>query len=263
MQSKMRRSLEAALVAMLSCTTNAVAADVDTGPVPPATPPAVAAGDTELEEIFVTARRDNRETRGAMILPSSLMDTPQSVTIVDAELMQDFGLDDVNRLLGFVTGVNVEAVETDRTYFNSRGFDIKSMQVDNVGMPFNWNVVGTLDTYLYDKIEVIRGANGLLTGTGNPSGTVNYIRKRPTNDFQAAMRVANGSWDTWRVEGDLSGPLTESASWAGRLVGAVEDGDSYLDHYSNRRDVLYGVVEGQLGDSGAITLGYTDRKSVV
>ena len=261
MQSKMRRSLEAALVAMLSCTTNAVAADVDTGPVPPATPPTVAAGDTELEEIFVTARRDNRETRGAMILPSSLMDTPQSVTIVDAELMQDFGLDDVNRLLGFVTGVNVEAVETDRTYYNSRGFDIKSMQVDNVGMPFNWNVVGTLDTYLYDKIEVIRGANGLLTGTGNPSGTVNYIRKRPTNDFQAAMRVANGSWDTWRVEGDLSGPLTESASWAGRLVGAVEDGDSYLDHYSNRRDVLYGVVEGQLGDSGAITLGYTMQNS--
>ena len=124
-----------AALSALVASAAAVAAEGTAEPATPPSPPAAAAGDTELEEIFVIARRDNRETRGAMILPSSIMDTPQSVTIVDAGLMQDFGLDDINRLLGYVTGVNVEAVETDRTYYNSRGFDIKSMQVDNVGMP--------------------------------------------------------------------------------------------------------------------------------
>ena len=220
-----------------------------------------AAADEPLEEIFVTAVRESRSTRGAIVLPSALIDTPQSVTIVDAEMMQDLGLDDANRLLGYVTGVNVEVVETDRTYYNARGFDIKSMQVDGIGLPFNWNVVGKLDTFIYDKVEVIRGANGLLTGTGNPSGTVNYIRKRPTNEFQASFEASSGSWDNWRIEGDVSGPLTKSASWAGRLVAATQGGDSYLDLYSHDRDVVYGVLEGQVGERGTVTLGYTQQNS--
>lgn len=217
--------------------------------------------DEPLEEIFVVAARENRTTRGALVLPSALIDTPQSVTIVDTELMQDLGLDDANRLLGFVTGVNVELVETDRTYYNSRGFDIKSMQVDGIGLPFNWNVVGKLDTYIYDKVEVIRGANGLLTGTGNPSGTVNYIRKRPTNETHATLEASSGSWDRWRIEGDLSGPLTDSATWAGRIVAATEGGDSYLDLYGHDRSVVYGVVEGPLGSRGTLTFGYTQQES--
>ena len=217
--------------------------------------------ETELEEIFVIAVRENRTSRGAMVLESDLMDTPQSVSIIDSELMQDFGFNDVNRLLGYATGVNVEIVETDRTYYNARGFDIKSMQVDGIGLPFNWNVVGKLDTFIYDKVEVIRGANGLLTGTGNPSGTVNYIRKRPTNDFRAAMKTSGGSWDTWRVEGDVSGPLTANASWAGRLVAAGQEGDSYLDLYSHDRNVVYGAIEGQVGARGTVMFGYTQQDS--
>ena len=158
--------------------------------------PALAnAGENRVEEILVVGQRENRESRGALVLPMSLFETPQAVSVVDAGFIEDFGLDDVNQLLNLVTGVNVEQVETDRTYYNSRGFDIKSMQVDGIGLPFNWNVVGALDTYVYDKVEVIRGANGLLTGIGNPSGTINYIRKRPTNDTFFKTEVTAGSWD--------------------------------------------------------------------
>jgi outer membrane receptor for ferric coprogen and ferric-rhodotorulic acid len=229
----------------------------------PAAAPAAAtpAPEERLEEILVLAVRDNRTSRGALVLPAKLVDTPQAVTVVDRGFIDDFGLNDANRVLGLVTGVNVEEVETDRTYYNSRGFDIKSMQVDAIGLPFNWNVVGALDTFVYDKIEVIRGANGLLTGTGNPSGTINYIRKRPTNDFMASAEISTGSWDERRVEGDISGPLTESGSWAGRLVGATQSGDSYLDLYGHDRTVVYGVLEGQVGRRGTVTLGYTQQDS--
>ena len=55
-------------------------------------------------------------------------------------------------------------------------------QVDGMGMTNDWGLVeGQLDTYLFEKIELIRGANGLLTGVGNASGTINFVRKRPTN----------------------------------------------------------------------------------
>ncbi len=99
-----------------------------------ASDPALAnAGENRVEEILVVGQRENRESRGALVLPMSLFDTPQAVTVVDAGFIEDFGLDDVNQLLNLVTGVNVEQVETDRTYYNARGFDIKSMQVDGIG----------------------------------------------------------------------------------------------------------------------------------
>ncbi|WCL54119.1 TonB-dependent siderophore receptor [Gimibacter soli] len=228
----------------------------------PSTAMANEAGD-DVETILVVAARESRTSKGATNLPLDLMETPQSVTVIGRDFMERFGLKDVNKLLNLTTGVNVEEVETDRTYYNARGFDIKSMQVDGIGLPFNWNVVGALDTVIYERVEVIRGANGLLTGTGNPSGTINYVRKRPTNDFQAYGEASFGSWDRKRLEVDVSGPLTESGSWAGRFVGAVESGDSYLNLYENDRTVFYGVIDGQLGDNATVTFGFTqqDNKS--
>ncbi|HEY8617181.1 TonB-dependent siderophore receptor [Phenylobacterium sp.] len=219
--------------------------------------PALADDAATVEELLVTARRADRTSEGATNLPLSLAETPQAVTIIDRDFMDRFGLDDVNQVLSLATGVNVEAVETDRTYYNARGFDIKSMQVDGVGLPFTWNVVGMLDTAGYEKVEVVRGANGLLTGTGNPSGTINYVRKRPTNAFRGEAELTLGSWDRRRGEIDVSGPFSASGQWAGRLVAAVEDKDSWLDFNSSRRTFLYGVVEGQVGERAILTAGFT------
>lgn len=216
-------------------------------------------GAASVEEVLVTARREARTSEGATGLDLSLAETPQAVTVLDRETLDRFGLDDVNSVLTLTPGVNVEAVETDRTYYNARGFDIKSMQVDGVGLPFTWNVVGVLDTVAYEKVEVVRGANGLLTGTGNPSGTINYVRKRPTNDARAEAELTVGSWDRARGELDVSGPFTASGRWAGRLVVAAEDRDSWLDLNHTRRTFVYGVVEGQVGDNAILTAGFSQQ----
>lgn len=215
----------------------------------------------EVEEVYVIGIRENRISKGATGLAMSTYETPQSVTIMDKELIDAFALNDVNTALKLITGINVNETETDRTYYNSRGFDIKSMQVDGIGLPFNWNIVGALDTSIYEKVEVIRGANGLLTGTGNPSGTINYIRKRPTNELQASAELSLGEWNMQRAEADVSGPLNESGTWAGRFVAASQDAESYLDSYSTKRNTFYGVIDGQLGDNTMLTLGYTDQTS--
>lgn len=211
------------------------------------------------EEITITAIREDRKSRGATGLDLSVYDTPQSLTIIDAGTIQDFGLVDINALLKLTTGVNVDATETDRTYYNARGFDITSMHVDGIGMPFGELQVGDIDTAVYDKVEVIRGSNGLVTGLGNPSGTVNYVRKRPTNEFSGAARMSVGEWDNLRAEVDLSTPLTDTGSWAARVVGVYQDKDSWLNLYGNDRQLVYAVVDGQLSDSLTLAAGYTHQ----
>lgn len=233
------------------------------GPGPgPGQPPALASGsdsDFGPETILIVAERDARTSKGATGLELSLADTPQSETIIDSTTLDTFALTDINSMLDLVTGVNVERAETDRTYYNARGFDITSMQVDGVGMPFDSLIVGDIDTALYDKVEIVRGANGLLTGTGNPSGTINYVRKRPTNEFQASAKLGYGTWDMRRAEVDVSTPLTDSGSWAARVVGVVQGKDSWLNLYSNRRKLIYGVVDGQIGAGVTVTAGISHQ----
>ncbi|WP_322522232.1 TonB-dependent siderophore receptor [Guyparkeria halophila] len=185
-------------------------------------------------------------------------ETPQSLSVITSQQLEDFQLDDVNSALESTPGVTVEQPETDRTYYTSRGFTIQRFQIDGVGAPLPYdNVQGDIDTAVYDRIEVVRGANGLMSGSGTPSATVNFIRKRPTADTQASANVSAGSWDRRRIEGDVSGSLFGSDRIRGRLVVAAEDGDSYLDRHHRERQVVYGVVEADLTDTTLLTAGHT------
>lgn len=217
---------------------------------------------TALDTILVTAQRAGRVSNGATNLDLAIKDTPQSISVVSAEQMQDFGATSVNDALQLATGLNVEDAETNRTYYMARGFDILSTQIDGVGMPNNWGVVvGAIDSFAYDKVEVIRGANGLLTGVGNASGTINYVRKRPTNDEQGSLGISYGSWNTRRVEADYSTPLSQDGRWAGRIVAAYQDGDSYIDLLHDDRRLAYGVIDGQIGDNTTLTVGYSYQRA--
>jgi outer membrane receptor for ferric coprogen and ferric-rhodotorulic acid len=198
------------------------------------------ADGNQVEGVVITGARTR--TSAVTGLDMSLRETPQSVSIVNQDRIKDFALTDVNQLLAQVTGINVEKVETDRTYYNARGFDITNFQVDGVGLPLIWGIqFGSLDTVLFERVEAVRGANSMMTGTGNPSATINYVRKRPTHDFQASAALQYGSWNDYRLEADVSGPLNASGTLAGRLIYANEDTDSYLDHYKVNRNV-YGAL---------------------
>lgn len=217
---------------------------------------------TDLDRVLVVAQRAERVSNGATNLDLAIKDTPQSISVVSAAQMHDFGTNSVNEALQLATGLNVEDAETNRTYYMARGFDILSTQIDGVGMPNDWGVViGAIDSFAYEKVEVIRGANGLLTGVGNASGTINYVRKRPTNAEQGAFGVSYGSWNTRRVEADYSTPLTRDGRWAGRIVAAYEKGDSYLDFLHDQRGFAYGVIDGQIGENTTVAFGYSRQKA--
>ncbi|MCH1928933.1 TonB-dependent siderophore receptor [Shewanella sp. A25] len=217
--------------------------------------------DTQIEHISITGSRANRASSGATGLVLNIQDTPQSISVINNETMALFGTDNINDALDLVTGVSVERWETNRTNYLSRGFEIKSTQIDGVGLPNSWGIVqGQVEAYGYEQIEVIRGANGLLTGVGNSSGTINYIRKRPTNEMQGEVGASIGSHDNYRLQADFSTPLTEDKSWAARAVVAAEQGNSYLDGYSSDRNFLYGIIDGQLTDNSSLAIGVSHQK---
>lgn len=222
------------------------------------------ADDRNVERIEVTGSRTQgylvNQNSSATKLDLALKDTPQAISILSAEQLQDFGLTNINLALDQATGVNVERIETDRTYYNARGFDITNFQVDGLGLPFTGGgIEGDLDTALYERIEIIRGANGLMSGVGNPSATVNMIRKRPGADFAANVKASYGSWANTRLEGDVQGALTEGLN--ARAVLVKEDKDSYLDRYNHDKTVGYVVASAALGDSTQLTFGHSTQDS--
>ncbi len=197
-------------------------------------------------------------------MPLSLRDTPQSISVVTRAQIEDFQLNDVNALLATVPGVTVQFADTDRVYYSARGFDIQTFQIDGIGVPFAFGIqTGSIDTAIYDHIEVVRGAPGLLSSTGNPSAVVNFIRKRPTREARASASAQYGSYDSLRVEADVSVPLTRDGSIRARAVGVYYDADTNLDRNHIRRWTGYGIVEADLGPDTVISGGYghQDHKS--
>ncbi|APE32412.1 hypothetical protein BOX17_01340 [Halomonas aestuarii] len=198
------------------------------------------------------------QTSTATRLDLTPRETPQSVSTVTRAQIEDFKLDTLNDVLETTPGVTVERVETDRTYYSSRGFEISNVQVDGLRLPMPYNNVhGDIDTAVHDRVEVVRGATGLMSGSGNPAATVNFIRKRPTATPQASVTGSLGGDDHRRLALDVSGPLDDEGRVRGRLVAAGQDSDSYLDRLHRERGVLYGVLEADLTDSTQLALGHT------
>ncbi|WP_122664788.1 TonB-dependent siderophore receptor [Pseudomonas viridiflava] len=189
-------------------------------------------------------------------------ETPQAVTVVTREQMDDFQLNSVKEALRSAPSVTVEQFETDRTAFTSRGFTIDNFEYDGMGMPFSGGVLlGDQDMTEFEQIDVLHGANGLMSGAGNPSATVNFVRKRPTDTFQAKIDASAGSWDNRRLGLDVSGPLTDSGNVRGRFITAHDKGNSYLDQYSHEVNVAAGLLAFDLSDADTLTVGFSQQDS--
>lgn len=88
------------------------------------------------------------------------------------------------------------------------------------------------------------------------------MRKKPTADFKGHFTLGAGSWDNYRSELDVGGPLTDSGNVRGRAVAAYQDKHSFMDHYQRKTNVYYGILEFDLSPDTLLTVGgdYQDNK---
>lgn len=211
-----------------------------------------------IEEETYTHKEASTSTK----LELTLKDTPQSVAVVSRKQIEDMGATNIGQVLLQTTGLILTGDNSERTNFSIRGFNVGDgwnsnlMQYD--GIPINASNVGSSkpDVAMIERIEVLRGAAGLLQGSGEPSGAINIIRKKPTEEFQASGALSYGSWDMYRAELDISNRLNESGTVRGRVVAAYQDANSYMTAVERDTNLVYGIISADLTDQTLLNLGY-------
>ena len=198
-------------------------------------------------------------------LSMSLRDTPQSVSVVTQQRIEDQGLLNITDVLNNVTGVSVNQYETSRGQFTARGFDINTIMID--GVPTTWDQPwssGEIFTSLatYDRVEVVRGSTGLTTGAGEPSGAVNLVRKRASSkELTGTVELGIGSWNQVRTMGDVSFAVNEAKTLRGRVVAEYQDRDSYIENLSNKNQTIFATMEADLSPNTLLTLGLSRQEN--
>ena len=199
-------------------------------------------------------------TRAGTKMALTARDIPQSVSIVSKQRMQDQQLQSLNDVLSNTTGIRGVSSDMDRTNYYSRGFIIDNYMVDGIPTAFasRWNLGDAqTDMALYERVEVVRGATGLLTGPGNPSASINMVRKHAdSKEFTGNLEASYGSWDKQRYVADLSAPLSPESNVRGRVVAGYEDKNSFIERYGFEKKFIYGVVDADLTDKTKLSVGY-------
>ena len=233
-----------------------------------------AAGTQTLPGIAVTASVDRpASTEGsgsyttramgtASKLTLSARETPQSVGVVTRQQLDDRGFQSLDEAVQDATGITTRQIGGgERTQFFSRGFAVNNFMLDGVPVAFDQDTMGLATMAMVDHVEVLRGAAGIVTGTGNPSGTINLVRKRPGATPQVLVNASAGSWDNYRAELDAGGALNASGSVRGRAVLAAQDSDTFKKAYRHERRLAYGTLDIDLAPGTVLSVGaYASRE---
>ncbi len=194
----------------------------------------------------------------------TLRETPQSVSVITEQRIRDQNLISIADVIENGVGVTVGEIDDVRNEFFARGFEIRNYQIDSV--PTAWTLAGgagetIADVSIYERVEIVRGATGLLSGAGDPSASVNLVRKHADSaDWTGYLSASYGSWNTWRVTGDIGGAVTPDGRIRVRGVARYEQGESHIDLFENKKFVLYGVVDADLTDHTLLRAGISHQE---
>lgn len=207
-------------------------------------------------EIVVIGYGRSEEPTAATGLPLNPIETPQTVSVVTHQQIEDQALNSVNDALDFAVGISKKDVDRGRSAISSRGFEVQNFQLD--GAPFvNGNVgFGETSTALYERVELVRGAAGLMHGAGDPSAVVNLIRKHAdATEFTGEIDLEAGSWSRLAGTVDIQSPLNSSGTVRFRAVAQAYTQDGWVDLEERRGLVLYGVIDADLSERTELSFG--------
>ncbi|MHB8528698.1 MAG: TonB-dependent receptor [Caulobacteraceae bacterium] len=175
-------------------------------------------GPATVGELVVTAekREQNIET------------VPVAVSAFTAEQRDLVGIASFQDLSDYAPGLSFNTL-TDRPYIRGIGRDTDNLATesgvaiyyDGVYYGANASILLQLDTLFVDRIEVLRGPQSTLYGRNADGGAINYIEKRPTDDFETEARAGASNFKKYFVEGAVSGPVAHGLDL--RVAGSYAD----------------------------------------
>lgn len=216
-----------------------------------------------IEEVLVFGTLDNPLTIGSKS-GQSLRELPKSVSIVTRERIEAQNLSSLLEALNQTTGITSASYSSVDPFYFSRGFRVQTLQIDG-GAPAYTGDFGsylTPDTAQYERVEMLRGVDGIYSGAGEPGGIINLVRKRAKAEPQAQFALSIGRWNFRRGEADVTGRLTADGRLRGRVVTAYEDKNYFYDRAESTKTLLFGTLEYDLTPSTLVIAGgsYENRK---
>lgn len=206
-------------------------------------------------------------TNAAIGLGLTEREIPQSVSIVTQQRILDENLQTLNEAVDSTTGLTAAQGNGEmRWSYYARGSEITNIQYDGIPTYVHFYARDASpqdDLAIYDRIEVVRGATGLLEGTGNPSASINLVRKRPTAEPQFKAEVGVSSFGNASATLDASAPVNAEGTVRYRLVSSGLAGDGYRDNLSDDRALLYGTLDFDLGEATTLSLGASYLKETI
>jgi iron complex outermembrane receptor protein len=183
---------------------------------------------------------------------------PQSISIVTEEALEQRDPQTLEEAIAYVPGIVPSPWGMDARFsqFLIRGFDVGTYGVFRDGL--GQRVIGfsgfNIEPYTLERVEVLRGPNGVLYGETNPGGIVNAVTKRPTFEPLREGFLSYGSFNT--VEGgfDLGGELGTGGTLAYRLTGFYRDGETSLENSQDDRILIAPALTWKPNDKTSFTL---------
>ncbi len=211
------------------------------------------------------ARRLNPQTTLGSKVAVSQRELPQSVTVITQDQIQQQNMITLNDVMLNTPGVTVFPFDSDRTNFYSRGFQITTWLLD--GVPTNQNLATIAPNLaMFDRVEVLRGPDGLMNGFGSPGGTINLVRKQAPDRFTINATASAGTYNNVLGEVDVGGPLNRAGTIRGLLVANAQTRDLAQDGAWRHDKLFYGTLEADITPTTLLRLGasynQTDQKAM-
>ncbi|HEY0563078.1 MAG TPA: TonB-dependent siderophore receptor [Methylophilus sp.] len=198
----------------------------------------------ELDTIEVQASKisDTKPVKGyhakksvsATKTDTLLRDTPQSITVIPQDLIKDQSIQSVSEAVRYVPGVQAAQGEGNRDALVFRGnITTGDLFVDGL----RDDVQTYRDFYNTDRIEVLKGPNGMIFGRGGAGGALNRVSKEAGWDPISELTASYGAFDYKRIAADYGQAINDEVAF--RLNAVYEDSGSYRDGVDIER---YGVT---------------------
>lgn len=182
-----------------------------------------------------------------------------SVTVITEQRIKDQNLRTLADALNQATGVTVISNDTTQSQYRSRGY---ALGVSYDGIPAYNGLSGKsqLDLSVFERVEVLRGPAGIFSGSGDPGGVVNLVRKRAKADTALSGALSVGSWNTTQGDVDVTGALNESGTVRGRAVMSLTDRQYFYERTGTSKWVGYATIDWDLTPSTTLSVAVTAQE---
>ncbi|AFJ57168.1 TonB-dependent outermembrane receptor [Pseudomonas fluorescens A506] len=219
----------------------------------------------ELQATNVTATADLESAQGpvqgyhatrsasATRTDTAIHETPQSISVVPKDVVEDLGATRLQDALDYAGGVGRANNFGGQglTTFTVRGFTTGEFYRN--GFPINRGYPNMPDANTIERLEVLRGPATMLYGRGDPGGTFNVVSKQPLAERTVTLGSQLNDQGMKRSTLDASGPLDEEGRLAYRLNVVGEGGDTFRDHVETERYGVTPVITWQATDDTKMT----------